>query len=154
MGKEERRLRRLERRKERLEAEKNIYQKAAGKSKAGKIAYAVVAILVVAGGVYGLNMIVAGAPKYDSFAKCLTDNGAVMYGAYWCSKCQSQKAMFGSSFSYIDYVECDPRGENAKPELCATEGVAAYPTWKAGNQTFEGVQKLETLAGAAGCELK
>src|SRR3989344_3569664 len=36
--------------------------------------------------------------KYDPFAQCLTDNGAKMFGAYWCPHCSDQKKMFGSSW--------------------------------------------------------
>ena len=44
--------------------------------------------------------------KLDDFAKCLTQKSVVMYGAYWCPHCQAQKKLFGSSFKYVNYVEC------------------------------------------------
>ena len=62
--------------------------------------------------------------NYDSFAKCLTEKGAVMYGAVWCAHCKDQKKAFGDSFQYIKYVECT---ENTK--LCLDDGVNGYPTW-------------------------
>ena len=42
----------------------------------------------------------------DTFAQCLTDNGATMYGSATCPHCQKQKAAFGDSFQKITYVEC------------------------------------------------
>ncbi|MEI6774232.1 MAG: hypothetical protein WCL18_05590 [bacterium] len=42
----------------------------------------------------------------DTFAQCLTDQGAIMYGSQTCPHCQSQKAMFGESFAKVTYVEC------------------------------------------------
>ena len=44
--------------------------------------------------------------KYDTFAQCLTENEAVMYGTDWCSYCQNQKSLFGNSFNNIAYVNC------------------------------------------------
>ena len=67
--------------------------------------------------------------KYDDFAKCLTEKGVVMYGAYWCPHCANQKKLFGDSWQYVTYVECDARGDNANPDLCKSKGVSGYPTW-------------------------
>lgn len=61
----------------------------------------------------------------DEFAKCLTDKDFVMYGAVWCSHCKEQKNMFGSSFQYINYVEC-PDNIN----LCKEKGVDGVPAWE------------------------
>jgi hypothetical protein len=36
------------------------------------------------------------SPKYVEFAQCLSDKGAVFYGAFWCTHCKSQKQMFGA----------------------------------------------------------
>ncbi len=60
----------------------------------------------------------------DTFAKCLTEKGWVMYGAEWCSHCKDQKALFGDSFQYIKYVECP---DNI--QLCLDRGVNGYPSW-------------------------
>lgn len=62
--------------------------------------------------------------NYDSFAKCLTENGLAMYGAEGCSHCKDQKNAFGESFQYIKYVEC-PDNVN----LCLDKGVDGYPSW-------------------------
>ena len=63
-------------------------------------------------------------PDLDGFAKCLSDKGAVMYGAYWCPHCQNEKNAFGESFKFINYVECTER-----PNECLAQGINSYPTW-------------------------
>jgi len=73
-----------------------------------------------------------------------------MYGAYWCPHCQEQKARFGDAASELPYVECDPRGAGARPDLCSIAGVRSYPTWVIGNQRREGVLTLEELATLSG----
>lgn len=87
--------------------------------------------------------------KYDEFAQCLTDKKVEMYGAYWCSACAEQKARFGKSFRYIDYVEC-----TEEQELCNKKEITGYPTWIINNsQRVSGVQTLNTLARISGCKL-
>lgn len=83
----------------------------------------------------------------DALAQCLNDNGAVMYGTEWCSHCKNQKAAFGDSFQYIDYVDCDRN--NA---ACEQAGINGYPTWQIAGQNYPGEQPLERLATLAGCE--
>jgi hypothetical protein len=47
---------------------------------------------------------------------------------------------------YVPYVECDPKGLNARPDLCRQAGVKAYPTWVIDGATHEGVLSLDKLA--------
>ena len=44
--------------------------------------------------------------EYNTFAKCLTEKGLVMYGTDWCPHCQNQKALLGDSFDYITSRAC------------------------------------------------
>lgn len=90
---------------------------------------------------------------YDAFAQCLTEKDAVMYGAYWCPHCAEQKKMFGKSFEYIRYVECDPQGKNAQPEVCRQNGIESYPAWIIARETYRGTQTLQQLADATECRL-
>ncbi len=86
--------------------------------------------------------------KYNTFAKCLTEKGAKIYGTAWCSNCKNQKQMFGSSFQYVDYIDCDiSRSE------CVSAGVFGYPTWIIGGEKYVGNQRLARLASLTGCEL-
>lgn len=85
----------------------------------------------------------------DAFAQCLTDKGAVMYGAEWCSHCQEQKRAFGSSFKNISYIECPEYAQ-----LCIERGVEAFPTWiLADGKKLVGRQELEDLSLESGCAL-
>jgi glutaredoxin len=89
--------------------------------------------------------------KYDKLAKCLTQKGAVMYGASWCSHCAEQKALFGDSFQYVTYVECAEGSGQA--QACKDAGVTAYPAWKINGQLSYGAKPLDELARLAGCEI-
>ena len=88
------------------------------------------AILIVIVGILAYTNTLTGAPsKYDGFAQCLKDKGAIFYGAFWCPHCQKQKALFGSAKKYLPYVECstpDGRGQTA---VCNEKGINNYPTW-------------------------
>lgn len=84
----------------------------------------------------------------DSLSKCLTENGAVMYGTAWCHFCQEQKEKFGESFQFVNYVDCDYL--KAK---CQEAGVKGYPTWVINGKTYSGVQSLERLAELSACQV-
>ena len=88
----------------------------------------------------------------DDFAKCVGEK-TKMYGAFWCGHCQNQKKMFGSAFQYVDYIECDPRGENSQTDLCLAVGIQGYPSWEINNKLYPGEMSLEKLAELSGCEL-
>lgn len=111
-----------------------------------------VALILVGGGVRVYQNV--GPGEYDEFAQCLTEQGVAKYGADTCPVCQRQKKLFGKSFRYINYVQC-----NLDPQACQAENVEGYPTWKLhgadGTTTpiGEGFQTLEQLAEATSCEL-
>ncbi|MAF88932.1 MAG: hypothetical protein QGI80_00965 [archaeon] len=90
----------------------------------------------------------------DSFTECLAESNAVMYGAYWCPHCTTQKEMFGDSISGVLYVECDSKGKNTKPELCRQNNIQSYPSWIIDGRTYSGVQSLQTLSDITGCSLE
>jgi hypothetical protein len=86
--------------------------------------------------------------NYDRFAKCLTEKGMKMYGADWCGHCQNQKSMFGDSFQYVTYIECEQN-----KDICNSEGIRGYPTWKYNGQSYPGEKTLQGLSELSGCEL-
>lgn len=89
--------------------------------------------------------------NYDDFAKCLTEKKAVMYGAEWCSHCKEQKAVFGNSFKYVNYVECP---DNI--QMCLEKGISGYPTWIIGTSTkIEGFDEntMQELSRITSCPL-
>lgn len=92
--------------------------------------------------------------KYDEFAQCLSDKGAKFYGAFWCSHCQNQKAMFGKAAKKLPYIECSsPDGQTQLP-ICKDAGVQGYPMWSfADGTTIEGEVKLDVLAEKTACVL-
>jgi glutaredoxin len=108
-------------------------------------------VAIIAYGVYASMAPSTG--KYDDFAQCLTEKGFTMYGAYWCPHCANQKAMFGSSFKYVNSVECDPNGNNPQPQLCQQKGITGYPTWIYNDQRLSGEQSIESLSILSGCPL-
>lgn len=84
----------------------------------------------------------------DSFAQCLTEKGAVMYGTYWCSYCNAQKRDFGDSFEFVNYVEC-----TEEKNRCIEDGIEGFPTWIINGIKYEGKQRLSKLSDLTGCEL-
>ena len=82
-----------------------------------------------------------------TFAACLTEKGALMYGAYWCPHCQAQKKLFGDAVESIPYVECTQHAD-----VCNAKGVTGYPTWIfADGSKVEGEQTFDALAAKTGC---
>lgn len=121
-----------------------------------KIAVLLVAVALIFVGYTSFKTITGRAVqpgKYDAFAQCLTEKGAVEYGAYWCSNCETQKKLFGSSFQFVNYVECDPLGKNAQPELCKEKSIRGYPTWIIDGEKYEGALTLGKLSELTGCNL-
>ena len=92
--------------------------------------------------------------KYDDFATCLKDKGAVFYGAFWCPHCQAQKKLFGKSTKNLNYIECSTPDGNSQTKECTEQGIQTYPTWKFnGEATQSGQIPLGTLAEKTGCSL-
>jgi uncharacterized membrane protein len=87
-----------------------------------------------------------GGPYQEALARHLRDSGARFYGAHWCPACREQKRLFGGAANELPYVECDPAGPGARPDLCAQANVRSFPTWTIGGQRREGVTSLDTLA--------
>lgn len=118
-----------------------------------KIIIVFVAIVAVVLAVTYFNSGSNNKVNYDQFAQCLTSKGMKLYGAFWCPHCQDQKALFGSSISYITYVECSnsDKSENA---VCQSAGIVGYPTWQLPDGSkHEGQLTLQELAVLSGCTL-
>lgn len=114
-----------------------------------------IVLIVVIVGVIALSTKKSEGPtreSIDTLAQCLTEKGTVMYGAFWCPHCAHTKKMFGESFRYIKYVECDPRGENEQSELCIEKGIDKYDTWVfADGSRVISEPSFELLAEKSGC---
>jgi hypothetical protein len=98
--------------------------------------------------------ILTNAPgKYDDFARCLSASGAKMYGSYWCPHCNEQKEMFGSSWKYMNYIECSLPARAGQTQACIDANITSYPTWEFndGNRTL-GVLSFDDLSQKTGCK--
>ena len=92
-------------------------------------------------------------PAQLALVRHLREIGAKEYGAYWCPHCHDQKMLFGKeAAALIDYVECDPRGQNSRAEICQAAGanIKGFPTWEIKGQFYSGTQSLEKLADLSG----
>ncbi|MEK7219436.1 MAG: hypothetical protein AAB687_02045 [Patescibacteria group bacterium] len=102
----------------------------------------------------GGSAIVVADGKYDTFATCLKDKGAVFYGAFWCPHCQSQKKLFGSSVKLLPYVECSTADGARQLQICKDKNVTGYPTWEfADGSVLNGEIPLAQLAEKTSCVL-
>ena len=101
----------------------------------------------------GFTIVSFSAPgKYDDFAKCLSEKGVKFYGSFWCSHCANQKAMFGKSFQYINYIECSTPDGNSQLPICKDAGVKSYPPWDFPDGTKEtGEFTIQQLNNRTGC---
>lgn len=87
---------------------------------------------------------------YDDFAQCLNENDFIMAGTDWCSTCITQKSLFGKSFEFVNYKNCD-----TDKDWCDSNGISRYPTWvlpDGGKRS--GVMELQTLSQLSGCALQ
>ncbi len=122
-------------------------------------AIVIVVVLVVVGGFYWLwTGEQAKAAKLETFAICIKNSGAEMYGAFWCPHCQNQKAMFNTLFGgaadKLPYIECSTPDANGQLDVCKAKGIKTYPTWKfADGSTNEGEMPLQMLADKTACPL-
>jgi glutaredoxin len=118
------------------------------------------AIIVVAilGLVFGLNKSASQSPSGISntamaeFGECVTNSGAVFYGAFWCPHCSDQKKLLGEAMESIEYVECSTPDGNSQTRECIDKAIKSYPTWIFGDGSFQTeVLGLSELASKTGC---
>ena len=117
---------------------------------------AVIAVLIV-GGLHlhysGVFDAAAGPedPQLRALALHLAETGATFYGAYWCPRCQQQKALFEASAKRLPYVECSPDGRSSPlSKACVAKKIKNYPTWILGDRRITGLQTPRSLAAASG----
>ena len=80
----------------------------------------------------------------ETFAKCLAEKGAKMYGAMaTCPDTQAQKRMFGEGFKEVAYSEVS--GYHGQQPITET------PTWVINGQLYPGTQPFSRLAELTGC---
>lgn len=122
-----------------------------------KIFFSVIGLLIL--GVIAMvliqsNSVPPGPGKYDVFASCLKEKDAVFYGAFWCTHCQAQKKLFGSSAKLLPYVECSLANGKGQIQECIDKKIAGYPTWEfADGSRLNGEIPLVKLAEKTSCVL-
>ena len=110
------------------------------------IFFALIVIVGLSAYMVTSNMNKAG--DYDTFARCLTEKGVVVYGNDYCQYTVKQLNFFGKSKESLNYVKC---AEN--PVLCDEKKVTITPTWEINGKMYEQVQTFEQLAAYSGCVL-
>ena len=104
------------------------------------------AVLLV--GIIAFSLMSSANDKFDDFANCLTEKGAVVYGNDHCSFTQKQLSWFGNSRDNLNYVKC---AENK--ELCDSKSVKVTPTWEINGAMYPEVQTFERLSALTGCSI-
>ena len=100
------------------------------------------------------NILPSGPGKYDAFATCLKDKGAVFYGSFWCPHCQAEKKLFGVSQKLLPYVECSTPDGQSQMQICTDNKITSYPTWTfADGTSLNGEIPLQQLADKTSCVL-
>ena len=120
----------------------------------GRMAVYAALVVTAAGIIYYVNN--RAAHKHDAFARCLSDRGVKMYGAWWCPHCQEEKEKFSASFEYVPYIECGIKGDlHGVAQVCKDAGIHLYPTWQfpPTGERVERVFTLQELSDRTGCAL-
>ncbi len=110
----------------------------------------IIGLVVIAGIIIINNTCILGNCVEDTthhdFAQYLTSEGIAMAGTDWCHYCKNQKEMFGDSFQYIDYKNCDN-----ERSWCLDHGVQGYPTWVfPDGEIYPGVRTIAELKDLSG----
>lgn len=111
--------------------------------------FIIISLILITGLVSATVYINSSKPgQYDKFAKCLSDNGVVVYGNDHCSYTIQNLNFFGKSKKYLNYVKCV---ENKS--LCNDLAVKITPTWEIDGKTYSGVLNFDRLSELSGCAL-
>jgi len=122
--------------------------------KTRKIVIWLIIMIAVACGIWLFISYQRTPGKYNDFANCLKEKGAVFYGAFWCPHCQNQKKMFGKSAKLLSYIECSTADGRGQLAVCRDKKIEGYPTWEFADGSREvGEVSLEKLAEKTGCSL-
>jgi hypothetical protein len=88
-----------------------------------------------------------GAVVSDSVAKYIGAH-SVVYVQTGCSACQAQEAEFGSSWKYINSIDCIANKTNL--QACTIANIKVTPTWVINGKQYLGVQTIATLENLTG----
>src|SRR5690625_4648037 len=89
--------------------------------------------------------------QLTALAEHLSDTGARYYGAFWCSACQQQNALFGPAKDRLPYTECTPNGRHGAVAFeCVRADIQSFPTWIINGERHMGVLEPRELARRSG----
>lgn len=89
--------------------------------------------------------------QLTALAEHLSDTGARYYGAFWCSACQQQNALFGPAKDRLPYTECTPNGRHGAVAFeCVRADIQSFPTWIINGERHMGVLEPWELARRSG----
>jgi len=143
----ERRAKRKEQRQDQIALQRSQFHKRERNKKIFNYSILALIALAIAYAIYANASAKVVSGEHDKLAQCLTKKGVTMYGTDWCPHCQDQKRLFGDSFKYVTFINCD-----INAQACTAAGVEGYPTWifPVGTR-MSGLQPLEKLAELADC---
>jgi hypothetical protein len=109
------------------------------------------ATTLMAAGKTGPAISTSSGSSEISLAEHLKKSGAIMYGAFWCPHCHTQKQLFGSAaWSKVSYIECGEGGQGVNIPACNQAGIKAFPTWRINGRNYPGTMSLFKLAKLSG----
>ncbi len=133
--------------------EKDVEKKIADRRRRRIVIAVILSIAALVGG-SAITVSLLRPGPHDALAKCLTSRGYKMYGTHWCPNCAKQKAIFGKSFKYINYIECSPNGSRKFSEFCKAKGIKKIPTWIAPDGSkFTGTRSSMELSDVSSCNV-
>ncbi|MEG4867177.1 MULTISPECIES: vitamin K epoxide reductase family protein [unclassified Microcoleus] len=98
-----------------------------------------------------INTTTSSGTSEIALAEHLKRVGAKMYSSFTCDHCQAQKESFGKEAArIINYIECNPQGKNARPDLCEAAKIQGTPTWEIDGKFYQGQKSLQELADLSG----
>ncbi|MEG5025361.1 vitamin K epoxide reductase family protein [Microcoleus sp. AT8-B1] len=98
-----------------------------------------------------MNTTTSSGTSEIALAQHLKRVGAKMYSSFTCDHCQMQKESFGKEAARIlNYIECNPQGKNARPDLCEAAKIQGTPTWEINGKFYPGQKSLQELADLSG----
>ena len=86
--------------------------------------------------------------QLNSFAQCVSQKGLKMYGTDRCPHCKKMKALFGSAFSGVQFINCDEQKVQ-----CDAAGIEWYPTFSFNWKKYQWEKTLQELSTLTSCDL-
>jgi glutaredoxin len=103
----------------------------------------VVIVFIIIIGIYYFKNKDIQTPE-EGTMNCIASK-TTLYSQTICSHCKQQKEILGSYSKKFNIIECD-----IEPSKCMN--IAGTPTWKIGEEYFEGVKSIKELSELTSCK--